>query len=458
MSKAKKELPSLALRLAIIIFSLIYLFSLEYIYLEIISRKYLYMGLRSSNIANSDYLFAVVMVILTSAFMPPTMRRPSTAILIFMYGTVVLPTMIFPCHLLGTQPYQLVLSIAGCFILLCLICGRKPIVLPAMDFGPSMALTLLVLIGFITLALRFYFFPDIELDFNLYDVYHRRLQGREITGTRNINAYALNLGTSGVGLLLIAVGITKRIYALFFLGVFIYFVAYLTVGNKDSIFVPILLIFAVIFLKYQRRVFVPSIFVALILLIWLGIVEWHYRKTFEIASLLVRRQLVFPSVGNLSYFQFFSVNPLYYWSDSFLRFFIDCPYPEGKAFLMGRMAGSTTLSANTNIWASAFADAGYLGMILVTVVVGYIARILDGFATRLGLPIVALVAFGIAAKMSNTGLERVMFTHGALPVIVFLYLLQPLDRHSLFFVKPRSSTSYPHLQPKRTPGNPNVQR
>jgi hypothetical protein len=425
-----KSSRSLKDSILIAILSVIYVLSLEYIYLEIISPRYLYMGLRSGYPERYEYVIAIALTVLCSFFVPTTVQRPSASILIFLFLTVVAPSMLFPFHLvkfIDNGPLPLILAVAGCFILLGVMCQMKPISFPPMVSGRNLAISFLVVTGLLTIGLRFYLFRDIELDLNIYDVYYRRLAGREITGFRSFYAYALNLGTSGVGLLMVAIGLTKRLYSLFMLGLTVYFIAFLTVGNKDAIFTPLLVIVAIFMLRIKPSWFVTGIFVSLILLCWVGVLEVKYRGTYEVSSVVIRRQLIFPAAGNVSYWQYFSENPFYYWSDSFLRYFIKSPYPTGKAMWMGRMAGHINLSANANLWASAYADAGYFGMVLITVVMGYLCRILDGFSTRLGVPILMLVGLGLSAKLSNTALERVMVTHGGFAIFFFLYLLQPLE-------------------------------
>jgi hypothetical protein len=434
LEEALRKPTGLGAKFLLLALTVLYLFSLEYVYLNLIAPRYEYMGLRSGHLTLTEYAISFLLSVSTAFFVPTTVKRPASGLLIFLYFTVVLPTFLFPFHLApdnAPSPTPMMFAQAVGFVLAALIARAKPITFRPFKPGRTVAFTLLIATGILTLVLRLIVFREIEFDLNLYEVYSRRLEGRTLTGERNFVAYALNVGTSGVGLLMVGIGISKRYYGLFIFGIVLYFIAFLTVGNKDAIFIPLLIVTTVLMLRFLPRQFVPAIILALIALCWASVLEVRYRETYELSAVVIRRQLIFPAAGTYSYWQYFSSNPLYYWSDSFLRWIVPCPYPVSKSFWMGQMAGSSTLSANVNIWGSAFADAGYLGMALVSVALGYMCRILDGLTMKHGVLIGLLVAFGLAAKFSNTSFERVTVTHGGIAIFFFLYLLQPITKRTL---------------------------
>lgn len=416
-------------RLFFTLFTVAYLATLVYTYESIISSRYAYMGLRLGYYSWQEYWLGMGLAVLCCLFAPISFRRASTGLILYMMYLVVIPTCIIPFHLtrsINGKPWALILAIVFNFILLSLLCRLKPITLTPMVRGTAYAMVLLVIGGLVTVLLRFYVFSDIQLNLDLYDVYDRRYQARQASASQSLINYALNIGSSGIGLIMIAYGVSKQRYWMISFGLVLFFLTFLTIGLKGAFFRPLLVILTLIAVKLFPRYFLFMFPLGLTALCWLSIWEVEQYDTYTLSGMFVRRQLIFPAAGNTSYWLYFSNNPLYWWSDSVLRWFVRSPYPVSKSFWMGLMAGNPNLSANTNIWATAFADGGYFGMVLITIAVSFVCRLLDGFGKSLGVVFVTLIGVGIATKYSHTGFERVMISHGGLAVLVFLYLMQPI--------------------------------
>lgn len=131
-------------------------------------------------------------------------------------------------------------------------------------------------------------------------------------------------------------------------------------------------------------------------------------------------QRAFVVVGqNLNdYVQFFSNNEYLYFSQSFLKSFVDDPYgrPVPEIIGYGRWGAGTETFANAGIWASAFMQMGYAGILLYALIAASIAcffsnleyKITDN-ANRAGALTALLCGL---LQLVNADLLTAILTHG----------------------------------------------
>ncbi len=415
-------------RALLLLLAAAYCLTLEYAYVEVVSPRYSYAGLRSTQLDFLQHAFSLGLVTLCASFVPIALT-PSAVLCFVLYVHLVIPLSFLTFHLDSLtegESYFLPLVVAGNFLLLCALTKyQKPIVMRPPRIGPHFAIGLIVFLGLATIALRLYLFDHFDLNANLYDVYDRRLAGRQVVGTRNVSAYVISIGTTVAGLAMIAVGAVRRIHSLWILGVIIYLLAFITIGSKAALFFPPALFTALFLLKSAPKHFMHVLLACLSLLNIVAVFEVQWLGTYVVSGMLVRRELTVPGAITVGYYDFFSSNPKYFYSDSVLRWFADSPYAVSKSFLIGRYAtGNPETNANANLWASGYADAGFAGMLVATYITSLIARILNGMKGQLGIAIPVLAALAIGFKLSQSPIERALVGHGGLALLGFLYLLQ----------------------------------
>ena len=421
-------------RLFVALSAIAYAVILEHTYTSIVSPRYAYYGMRSIDLNYTQYAFMILMVGVCSLFLSVRELRPSSMLKFGLYVNVIIPLSFVCFHLSSRSGYgalELPLAVAANFAVLCLLMDRqRPFVVPAIPLGPVLAMTALVGVALLTMAMRIYFYDTWEIDFNLYNVYERRLASRGVFEQRSLQAYLIKIGTSAVGLAMIVIGAVRRQYVLWLIGITLYLIAFITIGSKAALFLPVVIMGSVVLLKRFGARAQVIMLLALGLFSVLAILEEEYSDTFVLSGMFVRRQMVVPGAITVGYFDFFSENSKYYWSDSVLRWFVDSPYSVSKSFLIGYVStGRPETNANANIWASGFADAGYLGMFIATVLASFVGRALDGTSIKLGLGIPSLAAIAVSFQFSQSPIERCLVGHGVLALLVFLYMLQPAVAH-----------------------------
>jgi len=139
-------------------------------------------------------------------------------------------------------------------------------------------------------------------------------------------------------------------------------------------------------------------------------------------SIFVRRVLEVPAVVTSRYFEFFSDNPTYYLAHSFLRTWVRPPSPLPPPELIGSLyfRGSWV---NGGLWADAFANFGFAGMLLFAAILGGVLWLLDVVADRTDLAITGSVAGILGVIMTNTALFTTLVSHGlGLTIVAFALL------------------------------------
>ena len=429
-SSGLHQKETLLLRIVFVLASMLYAFVLEFVYREVVAPRYAYAGLYGTELTWWQHVFSFAVVGITAWFLPIKML-PSSVLSAILFIHLVIPVSFLSFHLRGLTELEAIalpVAIAANMILLAVILrAAKPITFRPIPYGGRIAVFSLLFVGLATIGLRLTMFGDIEFNFDLFDVYERRIAARSIVGTRNISAYLISIGTTGVGLLMIVIGGVKGKHWLWVLGVIIYLLAFLTVGSKAALFMPITLFAGMFMMKYMAKYFLQILMLGLSLICFAAWLEPLTVDSYYVSGVFVRRELSVPSAATVGYYNFFSENPKYYYSDSVLRFFLDSPYGVSKSFLIGSIAGNKHTNANANIWASGFADVGYFGMVIATVVVSFVGRILDGFSYRIGYSIPALAAVALGFQLSQSPVERALVGHGGLALLLFLFLLQSTD-------------------------------
>jgi hypothetical protein len=163
--------------------------------------------------------------------------------------------------------------------------------------------------------------------------------------------------------------------------------------------------------------------VLIVFMVFFGFLAWVENLVEEgsiIGSLFIRRLVITPGLLTGLYFEYFSDNPVFLWSHSILSSFVEQPYSLPPAFLIGfEYFGSDVTSANANLWADGFANAGLGGPLVVSLLAGLFFRFADWVAVgRSTLGFLAWLAPSFA--LVNSAFLTSVLTHGLLATVVLV--------------------------------------
>jgi hypothetical protein len=140
---------------------------------------------------------------------------------------------------------------------------------------------------------------------------------------------------------------------------------------------------------------------------------------------------VFATPGQVGwyYYDYFSVHPTYRLSDSFLSWLFHSDYSAEASLLIGSVyfPGSSA-NANADIWADAFAQFGFVGIAVFSVILGLVLWVVDGVGrgrdARVTGPMLAIAGMSLA----SSALFTTILTQALALGILLIVLMPPAAR------------------------------
>jgi hypothetical protein len=136
--------------------------------------------------------------------------------------------------------------------------------------------------------------------------------------------------------------------------------------------------------------------------------------------------ILLPGLISGYFYEFFSINPKAYLGHSIFSSFINYPYSSTPPIVVGEHywgQSIITANANANIWADGYANFGYIGMVLFSILLGFILWIYDSISSKINFKIAVLMLCIPAFSLSNSALLTTILTHGIGLTILLLYLM-----------------------------------
>jgi hypothetical protein len=123
------------------------------------------------------------------------------------------------------------------------------------------------------------------------------------------------------------------------------------------------------------------------------------------------------------YFDYFSSHPWAMLGDGTLKGLVPYPYDLPVPNLIAReYFGDPNIVANANIWADGYANFGYLGMLIATLILALTMMLLDAASKGLSLRLVALILVMPAVSLANSAMLTSILTQGLGLTLLLLYL------------------------------------
>ena len=138
------------------------------------------------------------------------------------------------------------------------------------------------------------------------------------------------------------------------------------------------------------------------------------------------RGLLVPSYLNHLYIDFFYNMEHFYWSSSRLTMgLVEKPHSLNAPNLIGlHYFGNNQMSANAGWVGSGYANAGLLGVMIYSFLIGLGLKLLDSYAIYLGSRFVIPVFFvPVAAILASSDITDIILTHGLAVLIGFLIII-----------------------------------
>lgn len=223
---------------------------------------------------------------------------------------------------------------------------------------------------------------------------------------------------------LIVYSLYKRQFLVLVLLLIIQVFFYGVTTHKIILFLPLMSIG--VWYYFRRTDNLATLPMVIFIVIVLAYTIYKYYGIEMPAAMLIRRTFYVPAGMTFEWFSFFSENPMVYWSDEALSLLFEYPYDRPIPYVVGITLENEDLAANNGLVSAGYAHAGWFGIFIYALVLGYIVRIINVFC-RKGIPLwmaLALTIGPIKTALTDSDLLTSITSHGLLFSVIIIILFR----------------------------------
>ena len=439
-------------RALLIVLAAVYFLALCYSYRHVESVAFIWQNFYFEPPPWTFRMLSFALGVAPAFWLPVGLKRPSQACMWILYVMVYMPAMIVPYHVINAAPSQVVLlplSLAAMMFLLGMLMRRQPLKIGTSGINPSLVFTALLGLALVLVPMVLVTSGSFSINLSLADVYERRLNARDLVSPRSLLAYGIQMLSYSVAPILLIIGFLRRHWLALGLGLLGLLSVYSLRATKSELFMPMFLLAVTFLVTKFRGEFGIAALMGATTVVSLSIFAYLGLGRLEVSDYLVRRMLMVPAQLTSYYWEYFSGSRHVYYSDGFLRNVLQPAYQESTARLIGYVyMGSPDAHANANLWATSFAQMGYLGMFVTTCVLSLVLRFIDGLVEHGNFALVAVMSTLFALGWANGALETSMLSGGVAGSLLILYFLRSPDGNLGFMQVPKKK---PQSRPEAVP-------
>lgn len=404
--------------ITIFIFLILYKLLLDLSYIVFIHKNYEYMGF-ILDLNLYKYVFSLFIFVVIYYMLPKDNDKPSSIFLQLHFIIMIIP--MFTIYALMNESNVF-------FILSMIIFSVQYIILKLIPnikivrIKESKYILYILLIG-ITF---FVYFSMIKANgislralniLNVYDI-------RDGVSYPFLMTYLVTWQAKVINPFLIAISYMNKNKKLLFTSIILQLILYLITAHKSYLLITIAILI-VMKILFSKRDFLKVISQKAALLTT-GLIGFYVILTsLTMPSLFLRRLLFIPAQIKFHYYDFFSKNEFLYFSQGTIGGILQLKYPYdmNSANMIGSIYfNNPQISSNTGYIADAYANMGFLGMLLIALIFVFILVLIDSLSIKLGKGLtVGLTLFPIMA-LNDSALQTTLLTGGLLFLLIVLYL------------------------------------
>lgn len=404
---------------------------LDYLYVNFIIPLYgsNYMGFNYEMVPNR-YLLSWCFLL----FLIPTISHKLNKFSDFVFMMFFLSVMIPLSSLWGLDPELPFLPILymtlGYYISYYIVSSKRilPIAFPYFKNSESITVGFALIMVAYLLILYSVTGAIFNMNFNMGRVYEFRQENSSLTNVGFLSY--LNVWTYKVfNIFAMAYFLLKGRYFVFVILFFIQMIFFGVSSHKAVFFFPFLVLFCYFyFRKKTSLLFIPMSFFLVSLFAFLITLILDNNL---ITSIMVRRLFYVPASTTFTYFEFADTFGHIYWTNSILSFLGGYDYNKAITlvigdYILGDSASEKYLGANNGFLSSGYLHAGLLGVVLYSIIFGYLLKIFDSLA-KAGVPLwlsISLTVIPFRDLIISSDLFTSLLTHGLLVSMVILILFR----------------------------------
>lgn len=286
-------------------------------------------------------------------------------------------------------------------------------------FGKSIAVITSFL--FVVSLVCWYYMSGVVFNLDFSKVYDYRSENAKLS-TFGFLAYT-NIWTFKIfNVFLMCLALKRRRFIVFSLLFVVQIYFFAASAHKSVLFYPFLVVGIWLYFRKTNSLSVLPVMFSVVILC--SILTFYIFDDMFLSSFFSRRVFFIPAKLAYDYYDFFSINPKIFWSNSLLSTYIEYPYDVSMSKVIGRHLGKPDMAANNGFVSSGYAHAGIYGVIIYSIIIGIILRFVDEMAKGY-MPIwftVSLTVIPLRNLLISSDLLTTLLTHGFLVAILLLYL------------------------------------
>jgi oligosaccharide repeat unit polymerase len=195
-------------------------------------------------------------------------------------------------------------------------------------------------------------------------------------------------------------------------------------GFKEQLFIPMFALAIAWSVGPKRSTKVCFLWIITIILMIAIFFSW-FEETNLMSSGLLSRAFFSAPMNHFDYYQFFQNNPHTYWANSFLRGVIDYDYNARIPTIIGlnRWGSGTEAFANAGFIGSGYMHFGTIGVMIYSVLIGFLLKVFDILENDSDKPIIAALSGLATFQLVNGDLPAAILTHGIFIAALVAYLV-----------------------------------
>lgn len=364
-----------------------------------------------------------------SLWIPIKLNRPSQVVYWMLYMLVLVPACLVPIYSLDDQSRGPLL-LAACLVTMFALTGliyRLPLPsLPRLHLESYEFSVFLILLSIVCYALLFSTFGFQFHYVSFQETYQVRDQFKSgLDQAPTLVAYAIDWQAWVINPFVMAMGLRSRRVSWILAGAVGEFIIYSVTAFRSMFFSAGLLLFLLWAMRSNKAFGTRLVAMWTAIFAGAGAMEF-YRDARMLEALVGVRMTALPGLLTGYYYEFFSLHPQVHLGHSILKSFVDYPYAVQPPYLIGYVYfQSAAEDANANLWADAYANFGYAGIICFTLLFAVVLWLYDSMAVGRDMRLAALVIGLPAFALANGGLLTCLLTNGVGLAMLLVYLKPP---------------------------------
>jgi len=428
-------------RIGMVLTCMLYVVTFGVVYERVIVPVWGYEGFHSRATLTREAI-AGVLAWLPGLWMPIKLERPSQILYWVLYLLVLVPTCLVAIRALEDQSSGPIL-LAACLVMVFALTGlvyHLPLLpLPQVhlenyEFGVILILLSTTFYAFLvsTFGFKFHFV-------SLQDIYSVRAQYENtLNRAPTLVAYAISWQAWVINPFVIAMGLRWRRLSWILIGVSAQFTIYSITGFRSMFFSAGLLLYLLWTMRFGTTFGTRLVSTWTAIFAGAGALQF-FGYALTPAALVNMRMTALPGLLTGYYYDFFSSHPHAQLGHSIFKSLVDYPYAVQPPYLIAfTYFHDAAMESNANLWADAYANFGYVGIIIFSLLLAVVLWLYDSMALgrdkRLAGLAIGLPAFALA----NGGLLTSLLTNGIALAMLLTYLMPPASddhaRHSSVLV------------------------